>query len=281
MSANIDPKLRSIIETLRTQGFTLKGIPNGFRVKLEEGHDVDVYTLKSNPSHVRARIRTSIRDEDERKSLVDEVNRRLSISMESVADLKSFRLIKEAEGVFFYYAHVDMSASPEFYDSVSVGSGGGGGAGGEEGIEVTEVFVEEEAAAAPGEEEGTGAHDAGSGEGLQEEAFLADGAEESGKPPAAETAVFYLEDVDAKMLRKAMDALRLPRSSNVRLVLTRLYRSAVDPGELGEAVKVEAAKIRESDMDELRMVRKQRAIDFLNPLVDLLWNAVSGGSGSS
>ena len=99
------------------------------------------------------------------------------------------------------------------------------------------------------------------------------------EPPgvSAEEAVNQLDTVDAKMLRQALDSLSLPRSSNVRLVLTRLFRSAVDPEELKASIAIEAEKINKSnDLQELKMIREREAAGFLTPLIALLWNEIGG-----
>jgi len=271
MKPQIDPRLRSIIELLRAQGFTLKGIANGFRVKLKNGHDVDIYTLRSNPSHVRARLKTSISDSGKREACVAEIHRMLAEGTKNVADFQSFNLTKDADGVFVYYAHVDTSESPDFQETIKVGEAEKAEES-PESIEVTDVSVIEE----PGEEP---AEEAPVYEGLSEEGDaqldLTDFLEDGNGAPSPEEAVRQLEAVDAKMLRKALDTLSLPRSSNVRLVLTRLYRSAVDPEELEESIQIEAEKINKgNDLDELKAIKERHAIEFLNPLLDLLWNEV-------
>lgn len=272
MKPQIDPRLRSIIETLRAQGFTLKGIANGFRVKLKNGHNVDIYTLRSNPSHVRARIRTSISDEAQREGQIEEIHRMLSEGTKNVAAFQSFHLTKDTEeGIFVYYAHVDMSESPHFQETIVIGDKPEEEA---ESFEVTDVSVEEDVSVeaeteapeyeAPPEEEG-------------EQLDLTDFLENGNGMPTFEEAVRQLEAVDAKTLRQALDNLSLPRSSNVRMVLTRLYRSAVDPEELEESIQTEAEKINKSnDLDELKMIKEMQSIGFLNPLLDLLWNEVGG-----
>ncbi len=103
------------------------------------------------------------------------------------------------------------------------------------------------------------------------------GAETEGSEKLLQEAVSRLEAVDAAMLRQAMDALELPRSGNVRIVLSRLFRSAVDPEELDAAVKVEAAKItRQSDIDAIDGLRRSSSEGVLLPLIDLLWHQING-----
>ncbi len=98
-----------------------------------------------------------------------------------------------------------------------------------------------------------------------------DDREANGTENLLQEAVSRLETVDAAMLRQAMDALDLPRSGNVRIVLSRLFRSAVDAEELDAAVKAEAAKItRQSDIDAIDGLRRLASEGVLLPLIELL-----------
>ncbi|HMA84327.1 MAG TPA: hypothetical protein VKN73_01375 [Desulfosalsimonadaceae bacterium] len=273
MKPKIDPKLRSLIETFKAQGFILKGIKNGFRIKLENGHDVDVYTLKSNPSHIRARIKTKISDEAARSEKIEKIYRMLSERTRDIAEVHRFKLTKNMADAFVYYAHVDLSQTPAYQETIVIG---GRAEEVSESYEVTEVSVEADAEAEPMEVEASLAGEAPVGQ-ADEQIDLTDFLEsgEAGTPEP-EDAVRKLEAVDAKTLRQALDNLSLPRSSNVRLVVTRLYRSAIDPEELEESIGIETEKINtDNDIAELKMIREMQAVDFLDPLIELLWQAVN------
>lgn len=277
MKPKIDPKLRSLIETFKAQGFILKGIKNGFRIKLENGHDVDVYTLKSNPSHVRARIKTKISDEAARSEKIEKIYRTLSERTREIAEVHRFKLTKNMGDAFVYYSHVDLSQTPAYQETIVVG---GRAEEESESYEVTEVSVEADAEAEPvgaevslEEETSAGQADDQTDDQLDLTDFL-ESEETGGASP--EEAVRQLEAVDAKTLRQALDNLSLPRSSNVRLVITRLYRSAIDPEELEESIGIETEKINtDNDMAELKMIREMQTVDFLDPLIELLWQAVN------
>ena len=286
----VDPKLRSLIETLRAQGFILKGIKNGFRIKLKNGHDVDVYTLKSNPSHVRARLRTTLGDEAARSEKIEKIYRMLADGTRHIAVVNRFKLTKDMGEAYVYYAHVDLSETPAYQETILIG-GAAETAAEPEAYEISEVSVEEDAEIHPDEPEALPDEtrkeetaEAETPEAQADEAqidltdFLE--SEETG-PPEAEDAVRRLEAVDAKTLRQALDTLSLPRSSNVRLVITRLYRSAIDAEELAATVGVEADKINTAnEMEELKIIREGQSIDFLQPLIELLWQAVNRESGN-
>lgn len=272
MGPQIDKKLRSLIQSLRAKGFVLKGISNGFRIKLENGHDVDIYTLKTNPSHVRARVKTTIAAEEKRNHLLGEIHSYIARSFDAVATLSDFRLTKDVDGVFVYYAHLDFAGVPDGPASQEP----------EEAREPVRSLQESDAAEEPleaslAEETGSSAQ-ADDGAGIDFSGYL----EEMEKGPAVtpEAAVAGLEAVDAKMLRQALDTLCLPRSSNVRLVLTRLFRSAVDAEELNASIPAEADKIYgEEDMAQLKMIREMQSVAFLTPLIELLWHTVQRQAG--
>ncbi len=91
----------------------------------------------------------------------------------------------------------------------------------------------------------------------------------------AEKAVVLLETVDGKMLRQSLDMMNLRRSSNIRLALTRIFRSATDAEALISAITEEAAKLTSrEDLQELEMIRVISATGFLHPMVELLCQEV-------
>lgn len=289
MKPKIDPKLLSVIEALKAQGFVLKGIANGFRVKLENGCDVDIYTLKSDPNHVRARLKTTEPDPDQRSKKIEEIYHWIAGAVRGVAEIHPFKLTKDMKNVFVYYAHIDISNTPAFHETLELRDEGAGPQGKEEERASTQ---DEEAELEVEEVEATGTLDVADESGPIEvtEVCVADDESQAEMvdfidytdfiEPArvsAEDAVSQLETVDPKMLRQALDSLSLPRSSNVRLVLTRLFRSAIDSEELEKSIRLEAEKINKSDdVEELKMIRDGQPADFLNPLIELLWNEVCG-----
>jgi len=94
----------------------------------------------------------------------------------------------------------------------------------------------------------------------------------------ARTAVAQLETIDGKMIRQRLDMMNLRRSSSIRLMLTRIFRSAVEPEELMRSIREEAEKIvTNEDRKELEMVRVLSENSFLEPVVRLLCLAVEKG----
>jgi diacylglycerol kinase family enzyme len=69
--------------------------------------------------------------------------------------------------------------------------------------------------------------------------------------------------------------MSLKRSSNVRLALTRIFRSAGDQEEFKLSIENEAKKIvSHDDQEDLRIVKALSVNGFLEPVVALLWEEV-------
>jgi len=85
------------------------------------------------------------------------------------------------------------------------------------------------------------------------------------------------QTVDAKMLRQSLDMMNLKRSSNVRMALTRIFRSALGAAELTLSIHNEAIKlISQNDHEDLRMIKIINAAEFLEPVIGLLYEEVFG-----
>lgn len=95
-----------------------------------------------------------------------------------------------------------------------------------------------------------------------------------------ENAVVLLESVDPKTFRKSLDDLGLSRSSLLRVVLSRLFRAAVDLDELETAIREEAERITDpQDRMALEQIRAFNTIEFLDPLIRMLYRqAIAGDS---
>ena len=85
-----------------------------------------------------------------------------------------------------------------------------------------------------------------------------------------------LKGVDSKIFRSVLDMSGLPRSSIVRLALTRIFRSATDPEELMAVVSREAARI--VNAEEWKTVRNllgSNRIDSMSNMIYILWEEIS------
>ncbi len=78
-------------------------------------------------------------------------------------------------------------------------------------------------------------------------------------------------DIDSKLLRKTMDQIKLPRSSIVRLVITRIFRESVDSSEMKELVIREAQKIvKPSEKALLKQLQEQKLPPSISAIVHLI-----------
>lgn len=91
---------------------------------------------------------------------------------------------------------------------------------------------------------------------------------------SAEAAFSQLERGDSKMLRQTLDKLKLPRSSIVRLAITRIFRESVDAQELKTLVAQEAQNIvKPDDRETLKKLYDENQLpSFISVIVHLLRN---------
>jgi hypothetical protein len=91
-----------------------------------------------------------------------------------------------------------------------------------------------------------------------------------------EKALVQLKGVDSKIFRKGLDLSGLPRSSIVRLALTRIFRSATEPEELILVASQEAVRIvNAEEWKTLRQLIDSNQINFISNIIYILWEEVS------
>ena len=84
-----------------------------------------------------------------------------------------------------------------------------------------------------------------------------------------------LRGVDSRMFRQAMDQLGLPRSGNVRLALTRIFRDSMDSDELMATIADEADRIVGSEeQDIIKGLQKMGQATFITKILHLLWETI-------
>ncbi len=237
MSKSFDQKIEEIMHALHARGFMIKGIRNGIRVKMKDGMDVDIYTLKSDADHIRARIRTDVDEETLRIQALANITEQLQQGLGDTVELEEFRLTRRENGIFTYYSRIFFGADDIF------------------------IFEQESGTQLKISPEMTPDHQTGAGQGSE-----------------LENAVALLESVDPKRFRKALDDLGLSRSSLLRVILTRLFRAAVDLDELEMVIREEAERITDpQERMALEQIRAFNTIEFLDPLIRMLYRqAVTG-----
>ena len=91
----------------------------------------------------------------------------------------------------------------------------------------------------------------------------------------AKSIIEELVGVDSRMFRQAMDQIGLPRSGNVRLALTRIFRDSMDSDELMATIADEADRIVGSgEQDIIKGLRKVGQVTFITKILHLLWETI-------
>jgi hypothetical protein len=92
-----------------------------------------------------------------------------------------------------------------------------------------------------------------------------------------EKAFEQIKGVDNKTVRQELDALNLPRSSRLRMALTRIIRDAFDADELAASIDRESSMIDgEEDFSLLTNLKDDNRVSFMGYAITLLWDHVNG-----
>lgn len=213
----MDDKIKTIHKSLRIRKVDVEEISNGIRVHFRDAGfpslSVDIYTLRTNPDHLRAKIKGA----DDLPEVSDQDLKKIRIKLQNdllgVASVGTFTSLGRRGEAHYYYAHITMSKKSA--DLVLIQKG-------------------------------------------------------------AQHALEQLKGIDAGMFRKGLDQLGLPRSSKVRLSLTRIFRESDNIEEMLTVVVQEAGIIAKSpDWRQLKQVKENSNVDYLNIIVELLWKAVA------
>jgi len=91
----------------------------------------------------------------------------------------------------------------------------------------------------------------------------------------AKSIIEELRGVDSKMFRQAMDQLGLPRSGNLRLALTRIFRESMDSDGLMATMADEADRIvGTGEQDIVKGLQKMKQVPFITQILHLLWETI-------
>ena len=213
----MDDKIKTIQKSLRIRKVDVEELSNGIRVHLRDealpSLSVDIYTLRTNPDHLRAKIKGA----DDLPEVSDQDLKKIRIKLQNdllgVASVGTFTSLGRRGEAHYYYAHITMSKKSA--DLVLIQKG-------------------------------------------------------------AQHALEQLKGIDAGTFRKGLDQLGLPRSSKVRLSLTRIFRESDNIEEMLTVVVQEAGIIAKSaDWRQLKQVKENSDVAYLNIIVELLWKAVA------
>jgi hypothetical protein len=237
-------KLKGFLED---QGFLLEETQSGIRIRLNPEYAIDINALIRDSDFFWASFATAKHSPEQLERILNDVRSALSKGLSGMARLGEFEETQDEEDRFVFVADIELLPSVEYHGVVA--------------LETLAEKPDQEKKLHPPTE----AHP-------ETQTGL------PGQPSeimTAEKAVVLLETVDGKMLRQSLDMMNLRRSSNIRLALTRIFRSATDSEALMSAIAEEAGKIISSeDLQELEMIRIISATGFLQPVVELLCQEV-------
>ncbi len=254
LTDNVD-KLKRL---LQDQGYELAELENGLQVQLDSGHFIEINALTRDSDYFWASFETRNTDSEKRREEIASIHELLAASLFGLAMLGEFEQTRDADDRFVYVANVELDPSVAYYGIIAM----------------------DDLAATAWPAPLSRSDRVPSREGARKSKVSpVPEPVETIKPSDAMTlarkALDQLETIDGKMIRKSLDMMNLRRSSNIRLMLTRIFRSAVEPGELLRSIRMEAEKVVSAgDRQELEMVRILSANSFLEPVVNLLCREV-------
>ena len=235
MQNAFDPKIKTIMHAFHARGFSLKGIRQGIRLKLEDGIDVDIYTLKFDANKLRARLKLPLDDKQMRIRIIRHVTEILEDGLSDTSEVEEFKFSRCISGEYYYYARLFM-LDMDFARKPSE--------------QRTDIMVARRGAAETNDMN------------VEQKSDL-------------RKVVDIFESVDSKMFRQALDDLGLSRTSILRVSLTRIFRSATDADELQAVIREEAFRITDpSDRTELDSILTSNYVEFLDPLIRMLHQSV-------
>lgn len=213
----MDTKIKTIQKSLRIRQVDVQESSNGIRIRLNDAGipplSIDIYTLRSNPDHLRAKIKGADDSPEVSDSDLKKIRIKLQNDLLGIASVGTFTSLGRRGEAHYYYAHITMSKKSA--DLVLIQKG-------------------------------------------------------------AQHALEQLKGVDSGTFRKGLDKLGLPRSSKVRLALTRIFRESAEIEEMLTVVVQEAGIIAKSpDWRLLKEVKENSDVAYLNIIIELLWKAVA------
>jgi hypothetical protein len=249
LTDNVD-KLKRL---LQDQGYELTELENGLQVQLDSGHLIEINALTRDSDYFWASFETQNMDSEKRGKEIASIHEPLAASLLGLAVLGGFEQTQDAEDRFVYVANVELDPSVTYYGAIAM-----------------DDLAAAQWPALPHRRKPMPPKEQARESAVSETEPVPEN-EPSDPMALARKALDQLETIDGKMIRKSLDMMNLRRSSNIRLMLTRIFRSAVDPGELMRSIRMEAEKVVSTeDRKELAMVQILSANSFLEPVVNLL-----------
>ncbi len=246
MNHTFEDKFAIIRESFKAGGADFLDVSGSLRVDFKSGHEVYIYG-ETYDNAITARFETKENDPEKRRQEAEKL-REVIVREIVFADISQFQEAQSFNKRFVYKARVDIDESVFFHETIVIGDSK---------TDHSDFFVVQE----------------------EEQERLSDlfepETQETDALSVVEKAVAQLETVDAKMLRQSLDMMNLKRSSNVRIALNRIFRSAADAEELKLAIQSEASKLTsQNDLEDLRIIKTIHTDGFLEPVISLLHEEV-------
>jgi hypothetical protein len=109
----LDPKIAAIHKALRIRKIAVDELSDGIRIHLDEpGYPqsiIDIYALRSNPDHVRAKIKQERGDEQVGENDLKKIRLKLQNELLGVANVGAFASLGRRGEARYYYAHITIS----------------------------------------------------------------------------------------------------------------------------------------------------------------------------
>lgn len=109
----MDPKIATIHKALRIRKIAVEEIQGGIRIHLTDpGYPrsiIDIYALRSNPDHVRAKIKQEHESDQIGEGELKKIRLKLQNELLGVANVGAFASLGQRGEAHYYYAHITMS----------------------------------------------------------------------------------------------------------------------------------------------------------------------------
>lgn len=290
---DINDNVDKLKRFLQDQGHELTELENGLQLRWDSGHVIEINALTRDSDYFWASMETTNMDPDQRRMEIISAHESLVASLHGLATLGSFEQTQDGDDQFVYVANVELDPSVAYYgamemDDLSATEWAAPPSRGKQIQRGQEPTVEMKQAAqktmGPDKREPSAKIRPATKPRAEAISRKTESLGEKTKPTpgkpsdpiaSARTVVAQLETIDGKMIRQSLDMMNLRRSSSIRLMLTRIFRSAVDPEELMQSIREEAEKIvTDEDRKELEIVRVMSENGFLESVVNLLYREV-------
>jgi len=245
MSAPIEERLSLIKERFISEEYELLEISGSFRVSLETGQNVYIYSETSDNS-ISVRIETTEADAELRAIEMRRLREKLE-DLISFARISEFQLSQAFKAKWAYTARMEVTEAEKTSWPAEQFSG-----------VINSGCPTESSAAQPLEvfEKASELNDAP-------------------KPISIEELMELLGMLELSRLEQMLDWMYIDPSSKLRTAFNELFRSKMDSAKLSATLEAQARKFSErADIEELEMIRHINTDIVIQPIINLLCHTV-------